>query len=192
MKRVFERYRVWVLCEDTRHYNFIRGFLSSCGVNDRKIRLCADLPEGKGSGEQFVRNHFAEAAGKYASCDENIFLVVAVDADANDVIAAENELNELLNSYSGKPEKLMMVIPKRNIETWFEWLSSEGNAHIDESEDYKQNHKHAKPKKIGEDFFRLYAKSLAADNSSKCERTIPSLENACGKFTRLFETLSKV
>ena len=47
MARNLEKYRVRVLCEDKAQYSFIRGFLTSQGVeSDRRISPCRDLPEG--------------------------------------------------------------------------------------------------------------------------------------------------
>ncbi|MDR0765184.1 MAG: hypothetical protein LBE65_06325 [Synergistaceae bacterium] len=48
--------------------------------------------------------------------------------------------------------KVLLMIPKRNIETWFEWFetrAADGET-VNETDDYKQKHRNAKPKQYGE------------------------------------------
>ena len=191
MKQTFEKYRVRVLCEDRCHYDFIRGFFISQGVEgNRKFNLCADLPEGKGSAEQHVKKHFYSALRSYARSGENIFLIVALDADTSDSkeilqllngIAQENGGDEIKDS-----DKLFLMLPKRNIETWFEWFDAinTGNVSVDETIDYKQRHKKAKSQKYGENFSKMYMEYLGKNDKSTCELAPPSLQLACDDFAK--------
>ena len=195
MARNLEKYRVRVLCEDKAQYNFIRGFLKSQGVeNDRRISPCHDLPEGTQSGEQFVREHFVNDFREFARGRENVLLVVVQDIDRvkRTPDDARNQLNNLIqaagmNGFSDS-DKLLLVFPKRNIETWFEWLlQSPPRSPISEEEDYKLKHKRSRSGKLGMNASDLYTKSLS--DSSACENAPDSLANACERFRALSEGL---
>ena len=195
MARNLEKYRVRVLCEDKAQYSFIRGFLTSQGVeSDRRISPCRDLPEGTQSGEQFVREHFVNDFREVARGRENVLLVVVQDIDrANRSLDdARNELNGLvqaagMNGFAAT-DKLLLVFPKRNIETWFEWLQqTPPRSPISEEEDFKLRHLRAKSGKLGKNVSDLYTKSLT--DPSVCENAPGSLADACENFRALSEVM---
>ena len=195
MARNLEKYRVRILCEDKAQYSFIRGFLMGQGVeNDRRISPCRDLPEGTRSGEQFVREHFANDFREVARGRENVLLVVVQDIDRvnKSLDDARNDLNSLvqaagMNGFTAT-DKLLLVFPKRNIETWFEWLLQvPPRSQISESDDYKFKHKRSKSGKLGKNASDLY--TMSQSDSSVCENTPDSLVNACESFRALSEVL---
>ena len=65
MARKLDKLRVYILCEDRRHQDFMRHFLVKAGVNGKRIVPATELPEGRGSGEQHVRDNFAVTYRKY-------------------------------------------------------------------------------------------------------------------------------
>jgi hypothetical protein len=121
-------------------------------------------------------------------------LVVVQDIDrANKSLDdARNDLNSLvqaagMNGFTAT-DKLLLVFPKRNIETWFEWLlQAPPRSPISEGDDYKLKHKRSRSGKLGKNASDLYTKSLS--DSSACENAPDSLANACERFRALSEVL---
>ena len=81
MAKNLDKLRVYVLGEDKRHLDFIRHFLVKAGVNRKRIVPAMELPEGRSSGEQYVRENFADTYRKYKVIRENVLLVVMQDLD---------------------------------------------------------------------------------------------------------------
>jgi hypothetical protein len=128
-----------VLCEDERQQRFVRRYLKRLGFLPHEIRA-RDLPSGAGSGEQWVREHYAEEVGAYRarSTRARTVLVVAIDADANEVTERQSQLHQTLTQRGlaarSNSEAIAHLIPKRNIETWI--LCLNGN-NVDEVTDYR-------------------------------------------------------
>src|SRR6059036_2290581 len=89
-----------ILCEDERQQRFIRRYLKQVGFSSHEIRA-KDLPSGEGSGEQWVREQYAKEVEAYRarSARAETALVVAIDADANEVNDRQNQLHEALNTH---------------------------------------------------------------------------------------------
>jgi hypothetical protein len=189
MAREYEKYRVNIICEDKEHYYFIRSFLSSQGFNKYKIHTPYGLPEGSQSGEQFVREHFTAGYQAYARGKENTLLVVMQDVDKPDKEPEDikNKYKQLLDEQKAT-DKLLLVFPKRNIETWFEWLGqTPPRTEISETTDFSQKHYNAKPAAVGSAAGALYSKSHTAP--SVCDNAPNSLIYACGEFENLCKQL---
>lgn len=133
-----------VLVEDREQQNLIFRFLARCNRNltyrDCRFELAAT--RGGGSGEQFVRNRYpAEVRehrrrlGKGASA----LLVVMVDADMKTTQYRDSQLSETLKAAGmeerGRDEPIVVVIPKRHVETWIRALLDDP---VDEVTDYKK------------------------------------------------------
>jgi hypothetical protein len=87
-----------VLVEGERDQRFVRNYLVRLQINKRAIRRVA-LPAGKRSGEQHVREKYAEQvrAFRWRSTRANTWLVLAIDADTSDVAFRARQLaRELL------------------------------------------------------------------------------------------------
>ena len=128
--------QVIVLAEDERHVRFVQAYLKSRGIG-APIRV-EDLPSGRGSGEQLVRDRYATAVAGFRRRRAATVLVVVIDADATDVRHRLRQLADALTA-AGKPpradgESIVHLIPKRNIETWILCLNG---SHVDEVRDYK-------------------------------------------------------
>ncbi len=92
---------VTILCEDIQQQVFARRFLINRGFHTRKIRLLA-LPEGKGSGEQYVRVNYPAQVKAYRSQSNylSICLVVLIDADTKMVDERLRQLDKALEEDS--------------------------------------------------------------------------------------------
>ena len=120
---------VVILCEDTQQEVFVRCWLEKKGFNPRKFRI-RKSPGSKGSAEQFVRTQYpaeVQAQRQKASYSPiGSSLVVAVDADILTVDirkqALDRQLEIATQSKRQIDEKIALLIPKRNIETWIYYL----------------------------------------------------------------------
>jgi hypothetical protein len=129
-----------VLAEDLNLGNFAVRYLLRTGQKLRKIRLHLPKP-GRGSGEKFVRESYGTEVKYFRNraSSRSAALVVAIDADVRTVADREAELSaELVRTGQDgrrQMERIILLIPKRNIETWILCLSNEA---VDETTDYKR------------------------------------------------------
>jgi hypothetical protein len=173
---------VTILCEDQQQEVFVRAFLAACGVIPRRIRV---LPYavGKGAGEAHVRHRYPEQVLSYRQRANklNIALVVITDADTLAVADRRYLLEKTLASAGVPPrepdERIALIIPKRNIETWVYFLLGE---QVDEETDYPHLDR---PREIKEVVRRL------ADNRSQplAPGAPPSLIAACDERLRIVD-----
>lgn len=121
---------VTILCEDIQQQVFARRFLINCGFHPRKIRLLP-LPQGKKSGEQYVRQKYPAEVKAYRSKSSyrSVCLVVLIDADTKTVDERLRQLDKALEEASQTKrlltEKIAVLVPKRNIDTWIFYLKGE-------------------------------------------------------------------
>ncbi|MBI3682489.1 MAG: hypothetical protein HY235_19080 [Acidobacteria bacterium] len=130
---------VVILAEDHCQESLVRRYLKRLGYENRRMRPFLS-PRGRGSGEQFVREHFASEVQRYrnARTRRNAALFVIIDADAKTVLDRIRELDEALTSCDEKevsPEEVIVrLIPRRNVETWLLCLTDQI---VNEETDYK-------------------------------------------------------
>jgi len=136
------RVQVVVLYEDRQHATFVRRFLIQNGWENRQIVVVMNPHgrDGRGSGEQWVREQYAQEVRKLRSAPHVAKALIAViDEDKQGVGRRDVQLSkalEVANSPARKPtEAILHIIPARNIETWLEYLK--GNA-VDEQETYSK------------------------------------------------------
>jgi hypothetical protein len=128
-----------ILCEDSQQYTFIYRLLKSLGFPRRRIRV-ERAQEGQGAADQYVRTHYPDEVAVYRrkSARMRFGLVTAVDADTEPVRNRHRELNDALERDDQEPrqneEKICILVPKRNIETWIYRLF--GREDITEEEVY--------------------------------------------------------
>jgi hypothetical protein len=131
------RANIVILAEDLQHVCFVRRLLeaSNFDVQPRKVRV-EKSPPGRGSAEQYVREQYPKEIAAYRSKAPHmreLCLVVMTDADIMSVAQRRNTLNPAPQS----GERIAVLIPKRNIETWLHHLR--GHA-VNEAEVYpRQN-----------------------------------------------------
>ena len=166
MTNNLNNYRIRILCEDKAQLNFIRHILIEMGAVRGRISS-PDLPEGTHSGEQFVKMRFEDEYKKHIRKSENLILVVVQDVDARKTV--EDAKNDLIFAVRdiGISERVMYVLPKRNIETWFEWLHNPSSA-VDESENYKNNHKKPRTKAFAKAAITLLNNSISEPSICNC------------------------
>ena len=61
MARNLSKYRVRVLCEDRKHFEFVRGFLLSQGIKNTHRFVDIKLPEGRQSGDLYIKSRTDES-----------------------------------------------------------------------------------------------------------------------------------
>lgn len=170
--------KVVLLCEDLQLATFMRRFLKRRGWQAHEIRE-EIAPPGQGSGEQWVRERYpheltaARARGK-------VVLVVGTDADTMSVEDRVASLDRQCQAYQALPRKghepVIMVVPKRNIETWFAYLRGET---VDEKTSY--------PRYANESDCRTDVGVLdEMCNAGKLRQPAPgSLQLACAEFDKI-------
>ena len=127
-----------ILCEDDAHANFTRHHLKKRGFNHRKLRVI--LRRGAGSGQQFVLERYATEVQAYRRKAKHLsrVLLTVVDADTQEVQRIHRRLEERLQNAGTEQrkthERIAVLVPKRNIETWIVYLQG---LSVDEESDYK-------------------------------------------------------
>lgn len=133
--------QVIVLAEDRRQQNFVSHFLKELDYSSRDIRK-SPLPASRGSGEQWVREHYAQevaacrarAGGRRAATA----LIVVVDADTTSIEERRKRFMDSLVAAGEAPirpqDVVVHFIPKRNRETWITFLNG---AQANEEDNYK-------------------------------------------------------
>ena len=169
-----------ILCEDKQTQCFIRYFLLRHLIERKKIR-CLPLPM-QGCGEQYVREGYPIELQKIRSKNFNdIVLFVCIDADVHSVAdrykVFDNEctMRNIPNRTSLEP--VVFIVPKRNIETWIEWL--EDNEEINEAVLYPHRKKEDECKPQAEKLADMFINNI--DLSS----ALPSIQFARQEYNRL-------
>ncbi len=103
---------------------FARRFLSKRNFTSRQV-ASLHCPRS-GSGEQWVRKSFPTQLTAVRK-RQHAFLVVMIDADSGPTENRRNQLVRECREQSVAPptqeDKLLFVVPRRNIETWFGYLA---------------------------------------------------------------------
>lgn len=156
----YDRYSYWVLCEDRTQLHFVQGFLKAKGVNPRKIRSQAPLPEGRGDAAKYVFDRYQEARRAITGRTSRSILIVVSDVDASgrgdddSEALARNMFNRLWADYTGglrADEPVVVVLPCRNIETWFNFLDHQTDPDsAKETINRKNDYRNPKPATYGE------------------------------------------
>lgn len=127
-----------ILCEDDAHASFVRHHLKKRGFNHRKFRV---VPRnGVGSAKQFVLQRYPTEVRAYRSKANylSLALLAVIDADTQDVQHLHRRLEEQLQNANVEKrkadERIAILVPKRNIETWIVYLQG---IDVDEESDYK-------------------------------------------------------
>jgi hypothetical protein len=134
---------VVALVEDGRHQNLIRAYLKRDGLDGHSVRFLKS-PHARGSGEQWVREHFPLEVNAYRlrQARAETRLIVVIDADNRTVQKRFSQLDDALKSEKIAPvnlktERIVRLVPRRNVETWLLFLSERNNTRVDEMNDYK-------------------------------------------------------
>lgn len=131
-----------ILAEDREQQNLVRRYLERCGhgVGVRLVALPAEGPGG--SGEKYVRDQYplqVQACRSSLGKRTSALLIVVVDADMETTQHRATQLSAALEAARmdrrGSDEPIVILIPKRHVETWIRALL--GND-VNEQQDYKE------------------------------------------------------
>ncbi len=132
--------RFTVLCEDRAHQRLLRLYLNERGVENGRITFL-DLPDGRGSGEQHVREKFQHAVHTHRTRGwENRALLVMVDGDKTP--DRKEQLLSRLSAPRTPEERIVILVPRRNLETWLAFFRDGGT--VDEEETDYTHHSFSK------------------------------------------------
>ena len=180
--------RVVILCEDDQHKQFVKRFLGKYlrwSQRDLSKFLRVNMHQkGAGSAERYVREKYLDELELHRIGNvmrNDLRLIVMIDGDKEGV---EARLHSLDKSCSNKnvslrknSEKIAVLVPTWNIETWLAYLKGET---VDETrKDY--------PKAISSEDFQSCIEALVRMcRENKLGPPAPrSLEAACKEFERL-------
>ncbi len=166
--------QIVILCEDRQHEVFIRHFFKKrYGVTERQIRVLI-CPQGKGAGEQFVRREYPMQV-KVLRQKHHLSkaLVVMIDAD---ILTVLERLNQLL-PLPDENEKVVRLVPKRNIETWIHYLNDDLPL-VNETDIYHKLDKESDCKQGVEKLVGFCVNGLPVD-------CLPSLQIGCIELYRI-------
>ena len=123
--------RVTILCEDLQQLCFVRRFLKRRGWKNHDINV-PFIPSGGGSGEQYVRERFPDelkACRNQTNRPRPPGLIAVIDADKQEVADRVRGFDRACEKQALTPrqrdERVLYIIPKRNIETWLAYLRGE-------------------------------------------------------------------
>ena len=170
--------RVISLCEDLQTDVFVRRFLRR-RFPRREFRPLVP-PPGSQSGEQWVREQYPDQLRAIRG-KKDAYLIVVIDADKGTTSRRRAQLDAACDDKRvprrSASDPVLIVVPRRNIETWFAYL---GGATVDEETEYPrlQRERDCDPHAN-----RLYAMCHEAQRLD--EGAPPSLQEACEEYGRL-------
>lgn len=171
-----------LLCEDSQTACFVRRFLWPRNFRHRDIQV---LPLLEGSGEQWVRKRYPHEL-KAIRGRQKAVLVVVIDADVNTTAFRRTQLNDECIRKEVPPtapdDPVMIIVPKRNIETWFAYLR--GDADVDETRRYRKLKKESDCHPLADELYRMCHERHRLDPSAP-----PSLREACQEYPKLSRAL---
>lgn len=138
------------------------------------------VSNGRGSGEQWVRQRYANAVKDFRtrSAKAQTALVAVVDADAGDLSERVSQFKVALEqaelSARTNSEAIIHLIPRRNIETWILYLTGEP---VDEETDYS--------KRSVDDLIAAAAERFHESVAQPPSECLPSLSAAIEEAKRL-------
>ena len=113
--------------EDKQHQAFLTRLLRALGYPSNKLRALP-LPAGQGSGEQYVRECYAREVRELRRRSDQVQQALLVMTDADDKETSEQmqqlakELEQAGLGPRGESERIVVLIPRRNIMTWITYL----------------------------------------------------------------------
>ena len=177
-----ERVNAVLLVEDQRHESLVRRYLERLRPGKYVFRSKKPSP-GRGSGEQQVRERYAEEVRACRRSHARTCLIVVIDADSGTCLARENQLAERLLEMEEQPrsagEPILHLIPKRNVETWLLCLAGH---QVDEVGDYRYD------PRLGREAAKAAATALydwTRKNAPLPGHCVESLSAALPEFGRL-------
>ncbi len=138
------------------------------------------MAQGSQSGEQRVRSRFPDELKAIRSRGEG-YLVVVIDADqhtAADRLGQLDEECEKRGVARRTPEdRAIVVVPRRNVETWFEYLDGQK---VDEDTKYPKRFKGKDHRRLADALYDTCHERQRLPKSAP-----PSLTESCAEYERL-------
>jgi hypothetical protein len=177
---------VIILAEDQEQQNLARRYLLRVDARyQRRLRLLP-LPGRQQSGSQYVREQFPKQVrecrrriSRGASC----LLIVLTDADERTTREREETLEKVLSGYGqariGSKERIVVLIPKWQIETWIKCLLGKRVSEDDKTTDQPA----VTAREISAAAHTLYA--WARPNAKVGTTCVPSLTAALPRWRKI-------
>lgn len=177
--------RVVLLCEDAQTDMFLRRFFRRrFGRRFRRHIASVPFAAGRGSGEQRVREQFPDQL-ELIRGRRRAALIVVIDADTESGEARRTQLQRECAARDIKAlrdsDPVLVVIPRRSIETWFRYLGGHG---FDETTRYPHLRSEAACKPLAD---RLH--DMCHTEQKLAEPAPASLAEACREYPRLTRML---
>jgi len=172
---------VQVLCEDTQQWVFLRRFFLKRGIPAQKIRSNIS-PSGRGAGCKYVIDNLPKEVRWYRSNANKLrcCLVVAIDSDVSETVQKrkseiEKALTDAGESMIDRTERVALLVPRRNVETWICFLLGQ---EVNEEAEYRHFEKESA-------CFPAVDK-ISPKRSLGCDSLIPSLAAGKEEIEKLF------
>lgn len=174
-----------VLVEDLEQQALVRRYLERCGhgAGLRLVRLPAKGPGG--SGEQYVRSQYplqVQACRSSLGRRKSALLTVVIDADLETTQYRSQQLSNALVAMNMEPrdnrEPIVVLIPKRHIESWIRALQGKP---VNEHDSYKDPA--PTPKEILQAAVTLYA--WTRPNAGPGPTSPPSLTDSIPEWQKI-------
>lgn len=172
------RVHITLLCEDSQTDAFVRRFLKRRNFRRHDVTTLP-LPAGTQSGEQWVRTRYPREL-KAIRGRQRDYLVVVTDADAGPTDARRAQLDAECEQQRiprrGDDDPVLVVVPRRNIETWLAYLDG---TRVDEVTSYPRL-QHEGDCSAHANRFHAMCQVQRLD-----EPAPPSLREACEEYRKL-------
>ncbi len=172
-----EKVQIVLICEDRQHSALMRRLLEAQGWSKHKIREQIS-PGGRGSAERWVRVRYAEEVRILRQKPHlGLAVVVVMDEDTQGALRREEQLASALAEAGLPPrsagERILHVLPARNVETWIAYLRG---VDVDEVTVYP------KLERERECAPQVAALKAMCDARALRQPAPPSLERACREY----------
>lgn len=176
-----------VLCEDEAHQRLTKAYLRRCGLpaEPPMVKWLVASWETQGGNDAWVLSRFPRElqACRQRNKKARTLLIVLIDADNNSVDDRRRQLVERAQSDGledwGNNEPVVLLIPKRHIETWIRALLGETVTEEDDCKSWKPTDKEA---------FRRAAQTAfdwSRPNATIGPTCVPSLKAALPEWKKI-------
>lgn len=172
--------RITLLCEDSQTDSFVRRFLRRRNFRGRDVRTLP-LPEGRQSGEQWVRERYP-AELRTIRGRRGAWLIVVTDADDHSTNDRRGQLDAACQERNvparTDADPVILIVPRRNIETWLAYLDA--GKPVDEDKTYPRLRRARDCDRHAGTLFSMCRGARQLDAAAP-----PSLRKACEEYGRL-------
>jgi hypothetical protein len=173
-----------ILCEDDTHCRLVKAYMKECGLNTIeptcRTKIASRMVQG--GNVKWVLNQFPIelAAVRARNTRARTLLIVVADADEGNVADRIAEFHRA-SPITGD-DSLVLLIPRRNMETWILFAVTPSNI-VNEEDDYKKSNK-----SFDKSLFRAAAKQIhgwAHDIPVLTLDNVPSLVASLHEWRRI-------